>query len=203
MRQARNDVLVFSHDDIDIASTDFAARLLQSLVSHDVIGVAGTRRLMGEAWHFASHPHLHGQVGVAVEGGGYQVNLYGVAQAESGGLQALDGLFLAARREIAQRIGFDEVTFDGWHLYDMDFSFRAWVEGLDCATRNDLLIVHPSRGAYDEKWHEYSLRFLDKHKGRLAPAANRFPEFVTASVRSTAEWQLMTEHLICGYSTAE
>ncbi len=197
LRRARNDVVVFSHDDIEIVSADFAARLLQSLASHDVIGVAGTRKLMGTAWHFAGHPHLRGQVGTPAEGGGYLVSVYGVTQPESSGLQALDGLFLAARRDIAQRIGFDEATFDGWHFYDIDFSFRAWIEGLDCATCNHLLIRHHLGGQYDEKWHKYSLRFLDKHKGRVESVLNhRTPEFVTAAVRSVAEWQLMTEHLI-------
>ncbi|MGC2519427.1 MAG: glycosyltransferase [Burkholderiales bacterium] len=198
LRLARNDILVFSHDDIDIISTDFAARLLQSLAGHDVIGVAGTRKLMGEAWHLADHPHLQGQVGAPAEDSGYLVSIYGVTQPESGDLQALDGLFLAARRDIAQRLGFDEAMFDGWHFYDLDFSFRAWLEGLDCATCNHLLIVHPSRGRYDERWHQYSLRFLDKHKGRLEPALSRSPEFVSVPVSSAAEWQLMTEHLIVG-----
>ena len=203
LRRARNDVVVFSHDDIEIVSADFAARLLQSLASHDVIGIAGTRKLMGAAWHLAGHPHLQGQVGALAEGGGYLVPIYGVTQPESGGLQALDGLFFAARRDIARRIGFDEATFDGWHFYDLDFSFRAWIEGLDCATCNHLLIVHHLVGQYDEKWHKYALRFLDKHKGRVEPALNhRTPEFVTATVRSIAEWQLMTEHLIAGTGAA-
>lgn len=196
--RARNDALVFSHDDIDIVSPDFAARLMRALARHDVVGVAGTQKMMGEAWHLADHRYLRGQVGARVEGGGYQVNIYGVAEPESGGLQALDGLFLAARRDIARRIGFDDAIFDGWHFYDVDFSFRACLEGLDCATCNHLLIEHHLIGQYDEVWHKYSLRFREKHKAHLAPALNSEPEFVTAMVRSASEWRLMTEHLIAG-----
>jgi len=75
------------------------------------------------------------------------VTLYDVMERETKGLQALDGLLLATRRETALRLGFDEATFDGWHLYDLDFSLRAAQAGLDCATCNDILVVHGSQAA--------------------------------------------------------
>ena len=38
-------------------------------------------------------------------------------------VQALDGLFMAARRSVIERVSFDPVTFDGFHGYDLDFSY--------------------------------------------------------------------------------
>ena len=54
------------------------------------------------------------------------MNIYGVDGAVSPGLQALDGMFFAARRDVLARCAFDEATFDGFHGYDIDFSFRAY-----------------------------------------------------------------------------
>ena len=198
LRQARHDVVVLAHDDVGILSPDFAARLLRGLSRHDLIGVAGTRKLVGGAWHFAGYPHLAGQVGMPGSGAGYVVTLYDVMEPETKGLQAVDGLLLATRRETALRLGFDEVTFDGWHHYDLDFSLRAAQAGLDCASCNDILVVHGSQGSYDEHWLKYSQRFLAKHQSHLGPLQSVFfkPELVSLPLRSVEEWRLLTQHLI-------
>lgn len=200
LRRARHDLVVFAHDDVEIVSPDFAARLLGALRRHDLIGVAGTRKLVGGAWHFAGHPHLAGQVGMPGKDGGYVVTLYEIGEPESKGLQALDGLFLATRRNAAMRLGFDEATFDGWHLYDLDFSLRASSAGMDCATCNGILAVHGSQGAYDDAWLKYAQRFVDKHKGRVEPMQGlEFrPELVSLHLRSIEEWRLLTQHMIEG-----
>ncbi len=46
------------------------------------------------------------------------------------GIQALDGVFMAMRRKVATSIPFDEALFDHFHLYDLDFSFRAYRQDL-------------------------------------------------------------------------
>ena len=198
LRQARHDIVVLAHDDVGILSPDFAARLLRGMSRHDLVGIAGARKLVGGAWHFAGYPHLAGQVGMPGGDGGYVVTLYDVTERETKGLLALDGLLLATRRETALRLGFDEITFDGWHLYDLDFSLRASQAGLDCATCNDILAVHDSQGSYDEQWLKYAQRFLDKHKSRLGPMQSVFfkPELVSLPLRSAGEWRLLTQHLI-------
>ena len=196
--RAHHEIVVFAHDDVDILSPDFAARLLRGISRHDLVGVAGTRKLVGGAWHFAGHPHLAGQVGMPGAEGGYVVTLYDVMERETKGLQALDGLLLATRRDSALRLGFDEATFDGWHLYDLDFSLRAAQEGLDCATCNDILAVHDSQGSYDDRWLEYAQRFHAKHQGLVGPMQSVFfkPELVSLPLRSAEEWRLLTQHLI-------
>lgn len=198
LHAARGDIVVFAHDDARILSADFAARLLGALARHDVVGVAGSRTLLGGAWHFAGHPHVCGQIAMPGDDSGRIVTLYEVGRPESAGLQVLDGVFLAARRETALRVGFDEARFDGWHLYDIDFSYRAAQMGLDCASCNKLLLVHSSRGGYNADWLKYSQRFLDKHKDTVAPMQALFykPQLVSLSVRSVEEWRLLTEHLM-------
>jgi tetratricopeptide (TPR) repeat protein len=192
---AANEFVVFAHDDVEIASPDFAARLLSGLRHHDVLGIAGTDRIKGGAWHFAGHPHLHGQIAMPAATG-LVVTLYGVTSVSCGKLLALDGLLLATRRDTALRIGFDAQTFDGWHLYDLDFTLRAARSGLDCAACSDILAVHASQGSYDQEWIRYSERFIAKHRLERGAGIFHQPELVSLPVRSVDEWRLMTEHLI-------
>lgn len=200
LQRARHDVVLFAQDDIDILSPDFAARLLRAICRHALVGIAGTRKLVGGAWHFAGYPHLAGQIGRPNGEGRYVVTLYDVTERETKGLQAVDGLLFATRRDTALRLGFDESGFDGWHLYDLDFSLRAAQAGLDCASCNDILVAHESQAGNDAPWRRYAQRFLDKHQGRLGSLQNIVfkPELVALPLRSAAEWRLLTEHLIGG-----
>lgn len=165
---ARGDALVFSHDDVEILSPDFAARLLGHLASYDIVGIAGTTRLIGGAWHLSGHPFDYmlvvaphpesGKLVMLISGGSPLV----VAGA------ALDGVFIAARAAVARSLRFDEATFDHFHLYDLDFTFRASLAGHRVAVCRDLVLIHHSQGRYDPKWDEQRRRFERKFAGRLA-----------------------------------
>ena len=195
---ARHELIVFSHDDVEIVSQDFAALLLPRMRAHGLLGVAGTKKMVGGAWHFAGYPNLRGQIGMRGEDGGYVVTLYGVQQPVSDGIQALDGLLFAVQRDVALRLGFDEAAFDAWHLYDLDFSLRAAQGGVTCGTCNDILVVHGSQGRYDDEWLEYAQRFMSKHQERIGPMQAVFeqPVLVSLPLRSADEWRLMTGHLM-------
>jgi len=86
----------------------------------------------------------------------------------------LDGVLLAGRRELFAAVPFDAGTFDGFHLYDVDWSARAAAAGFRLAAAGDLLLVHHSRGRYDERWRTYADRFCAKHAlAGIPPSAQR------------------------------
>lgn len=156
------DVVIFSHDDIEIAAPDFAARLLRHLSTHDVVGVAGTSRLIGVNWNSAGWPRLHGCVAHGEQGGnGFFFHCFGPPPQAA--VQAVDGLFIAAKREVCEAIPFDATTFDGFHLYDLDFSYRAFLAGFRIAIAWDIPIIHASSGRLDAAWQKYAQKFLAKH----------------------------------------
>lgn len=168
--RARGDVLVFTHDDIELLSPDFAARLAAHLAMHDVVGIAGTRRLCGGGWYFAGHPHdFMLVVSPHTDTGRPTMVIEGAGPLVVDGIQALDGVLLATRAEVARSLTFDETTFDGFHLYDLDFAFRAHLAGLRLAVCRDLVLLHASSGRYDAAWETYRARFERKFAGRLAP----------------------------------
>jgi GT2 family glycosyltransferase len=77
-------------------------------------------------------------------------------------MQAIDGVFMAATRRVCQAIPFDQATFDGFHFYDLDFSFRAYRAGFKLGIARDILIIRDSMGVLDAGWVHYSKRFVGK-----------------------------------------
>jgi hypothetical protein len=93
-------------------------------------------------------------------------------------------------------VRFDELTFDGWHFYDIDFTFSAFLAGFRLGIRTDLLVRHDSIGNFDERWTYYAQRFLAKHGSNLASADGGVkPQMVGIKLASEEEWIAVTRHL--------
>jgi cellulose synthase/poly-beta-1,6-N-acetylglucosamine synthase-like glycosyltransferase len=170
MERSTGEFLIFSHDDIEILTPDFCTRLLAHLESFDLVGVAGTSRLLDGRWISAGQPWIHGQVMErAPTEDGLVLTVFGPPEQRArGSIQALDGVFLAARRRAAESLRFDEKMFDGFHLYDIDFSYRTHLAGLRVGVCNDILIYHDSLGRATGPWPHYQKLFEEKFRGRLA-----------------------------------
>jgi GT2 family glycosyltransferase len=174
LRRARGELIVCCHDDIGLLCDDFADRLRRHLAVHDLVGVAGTDRVSGPAWHWTGPPHTASWVSLPRPDGSIVAGLLGTTAPVLRRAQALDGVFLAGRRAAFERVGFDADTFDGFHFYDLDLSYRAHLAGLDCAVALDLLIWHQSGGDFRATWSEYADRFVTKFP-ELKPEAPPAP----------------------------
>ena len=119
------DNIIFSHDDIEILSPNLAAIVASRLAQFDLIGVAGATRLVHADFGMAGPPDTFGQVAFPQPNGSFRILVLSHARRVVGNIKVMDGLFLAARRDVIHRLGFDQALFDGFHLYDADFTFRA------------------------------------------------------------------------------
>lgn len=185
LAQARGDICIFAHDDIEILTGDVGTTLHRQLQTADVIGVAGTTRLHGMGWANSGIEFAYGAIasGVADD---YEVALFGAAVPLQTGLRALDGVFLATRRELAAAVGFDAQTFDGWHGYDTDFTLRSYLAGYRVAVSLDLMLIHASPANVDAEWLRYDERFRQKHGAHLTPSARPWYE-IRKRVRTREE----------------
>jgi GT2 family glycosyltransferase len=170
MRRAKGDSFVFSHDDIEFLSDDVGGTVARHLSEWDVVGVAGTTRMHAMGWANSGIRYARGVVTQRVPGG-YEVKFLGAPQMVNGAIQGMDGVFFATRRDVAEKIGFDEATFDGWHGYDTDFTFRCHLAGYRLAVCLDIRLIHFSEGRVDDAWATYAERFQEKHATHLAPDA--------------------------------
>lgn len=165
IQQSSGDILIFSHDDILIIDPDFHEKIVSRLASYDVLGFAGTNRLITGTWFGAGQPYLHGVISHArPKEAKLSIDIFGVADwPVISDIKAVDGLCIIAKREVAVSIGFDAATFDGFHLYDLDFSFSAYRAGYKLAVCCDIPIIHESTGQFDSKHQEFANRFISKH----------------------------------------
>jgi hypothetical protein len=147
-------------------------------------------------WAAAGHPHLHGACVFPVSGEAANLVIYGIDAPFVGGIQALDGMFFAARREVLERVVFDEETFDGFHGYDIDFTFSAQKAGFRVAVNNRFLVLHRSAGGFGDAWLGYRDRFVRKHFGSVRLPLPQRPVFIQSPFPSVedvaAAWDIPT-----------
>lgn len=160
----RHEIVVFAHDDVELASFRPFDLIAAALQGNDIVGVAGTRHVCGPAVMWAGHPHVHGWVAYPAREGdaGWDASLFSLEGGLLGGMRALDGLIFATRREVVRRVGFDAAIFDGFHFYDLDFTYRAWRAGLRLAVCTDVIAIHASEGHFGADWQRYAGRFKAK-----------------------------------------
>ena len=102
----------------------------EGALEHDeIVGIAGTRLPNAPAVLWAGQPHVHGSLAYPAPTG-CKGAIYSLASGVLPRMQASDGVILAVRRQAALSVGLDAQTFDGFHLYDLDFTYRAHLRGL-------------------------------------------------------------------------
>lgn len=168
LAQARGEIVIFSHDDIEIWTPEFLPRLKRHMERFDAVGVAGTTRLIGPGWHASGPPYTFGQITHPVKDR-FSVSFYGgQGRTAVGGIQAFDGLFQAWRRDVIARVGWDERHFNGYHCYDIDCTYRAHLAGYKLGVVLDLPMFHNSGGDFGDTWKQHAQIFLQLHGARLA-----------------------------------
>ncbi len=185
LQRSRGSLLIFSHDDIEFVTPDVASRIAQHLARFDLIGIAGTTKLLDARWISAGDPFCFGLVIYPEGDNQFSFRYVGRGPLAVPGIQALDGCFLACRREVAETVGFDAETFDGFHLYDMDFTFGAYAAGFELGVCRDLPLIHASTGNFDPSWEIYRKRFEAKFHDRLPRAAPGESSMLLATIPRT------------------
>lgn len=168
--RSRGDILIFSHDDLEFLDpATWLPRLKAHLQSYDMIGLAGTTKLISAGWAMAGPPYTFGQVG---ERDGrmapFRALLCAVPAPAIAGMQAIDGLFMATHRHVVDGVRFDQETFDGFHVYDIDFSFSVFRAGFRVGVAADLPVLHHSQGTFGGEWQRYAEKFLRKRQAELS-----------------------------------
>jgi len=198
--RSRGGVVAFAHDDTRVAGAHFAARLADALQSADVVGVAGATRVTSPALLGSGHPSLHGVIThLAQDALPCEFAVLSLAGPRVTGAQALDGVFIAARREWIARVGFDAATCDGFHFYDLDFTYRAHSAGARLTIACDLALLHASRGRLDERYAEAQRRFAARHTA-LAAAPSPHRHWYTLPVADAAQACALHDALLAAWA---
>jgi GT2 family glycosyltransferase len=177
VRSAIGKIIIFCHDDIEFLDSNTLEFIKEDLDFFDIVGVAGTSRLMEGRWHISGKKYIHGYVAHPLNerSTDYQICVYGNSSKFHivKNIQALDGLFFAVKNSVCSDVRFDE-SFNGFHLYDLDFTYAAYLKGYRIAIDHRIPILHHSGGRYDAIWKIFYDKFNTKYSNVLYPKLEVF-----------------------------
>lgn len=160
VQQAKGDLLCFCHDDVLFRSNDWG-RAVCSHFERDsrlgVLGVAGSHFLPSTPMYWSSSPFIS-EHNLDNDNGNILEFFHDDFFLESHSVEvvAVDGLCFFIPRRLFDFIRFDEISYSGFHLYDMDICLQAISNGCSVKVCNDILIEHAwsESGSSSKKGYE-------------------------------------------------
>jgi GT2 family glycosyltransferase len=162
LKEAKHDIIVFLHDDIQIKNQKWGVKLLNHFNTSDygIIGVAGTTEIgaSGTWWD-----KFNLMVGIVEHKQDNKTHTSKYCKNFGDKIiqtVMVDGLFFAVdRKKIVYN--FDK-TIPGFHFYDVDFTFGNHINGVKVGVIFDIRILHNSVGKVNEQWNVNRLNFVNK-----------------------------------------
>lgn len=162
--RSKGDIAVFIPEDVYFMKIGWGAVLEKKFAdpSLSAVGVAGTQYLMHSSPSLtaAGRPFIKGRVVYHLQNGDFFAVVY---SKENGDFEvvACDEAFLAVPRRHLAHAWFDQETFDGEYLAELDLCMQLRHCGRLLVT-TDILVKKRSQAQFDKVWQEYSRRFMDK-----------------------------------------
>lgn len=175
--KAKGEVLCFVHEDVLFLRAGWGKLLSDKAAEPNtgIIGAVGcamkTRTLSGMMQNqYGEIPLITCREGETPQKGPQQFSRSGLDWAP---VIIVDGVLLFMRRNLWEQFHFDEETFKGFHLYDMDLSTQVATSGYTNYICNRIEMAHFTRGNYKNGWYEDTLKYHKKWKQVLPLYVNR------------------------------
>ena len=175
-KQSNYDILCFMHEDISFETHNWGGKVLQLFEENNklgLLGVAGSnyKPVIPCGWS-APYADIHGQtmyMRLIQSFKNKKVDQFVNNNPKNEILSkvvSIDGVWFCTRKHIAEEIGFDEITFKGFHCYDVDFSLGVF-QKYDVAVTFEILLRHFSEGSFDFNWVSECIKLHNKWKNLL------------------------------------
>ena len=168
LKQAKNDIVVFCHDDITIETKQWGKKLEKLFNNNEefgIIGVAGTKH-MSETGRWWDKPQtMFGRVKHTHEGKSWLSSYSDDLGDNIEETIIVDGVWFAVNKSRLKK-DFDE-SVEGFHFYDVDFCMQNRLEGVKVGVITKIRINHMSIGQTNQEWEDNRKIFADKYKDEL------------------------------------
>lgn len=168
LAEAKYDIVVFMHDDVEIMTKNFAKKLVKMFnknPEYGIIGAAGGKNIPESGKWWEDKRKMYGRVYHTHEGKTW-LSAYSPDQNDRVVETAMvDGLFFAIdKRKI--KVNFDE-TVEGFHFYEITFCIQNYLEGVKIGVFTNIKLNHMSIGATNDEWERNRVTFSEKFSDNL------------------------------------
>jgi hypothetical protein len=170
---ARFGILCFMHEDIIIKTQNWGA-ILYKIFKNDtnigLVGVAGAayKSLSPSPWsgYGIDTKHINLLQSYKHQLTEAQLLYRNPQNVKLATVACIDGVFMCTTKNVFSDHKFDEDTFKGFHIYDVDFSLNIG-QTYKVSVTFDILLNHLSEGSYNKAWLLDNLKLHEKWKNIL------------------------------------
>lgn len=171
--KARYDVLLFVHEDVLFQTKNWGEKLLDYFEKDNslgLIGIAGSKykSSVPSGW-FSGIEALDCCNILHVDSNNQKLPMYfnPVLGSPIQDVVVLDGVLLCCKKNVWQQVKFDEILLKGFHLYDIDFSFRV-AQKFKVIVSFEIDLIHLTEGGnFGNEWVNNTLLWHSKKQSSL------------------------------------
>ena len=168
LNQAKNDIVVFCHDDLTIETKQWGNKLLKQFEKnpeYGIIGVAGSKYMAESGQWWADKKKMYGRVQHTHEGKSWLSAYSADLGHELEEVVVVDGLFFAVDKT-KLKTTFNE-SVEGFHFYDVTFCFENHLKGVKIGVSTLVRVNHQSIGMTNQSWEDNRIAFAENFKDNL------------------------------------
>ena len=164
LEKSTNDIVVLCHDDIYFEKGNWGNKLMKHFKrnpEYGILGVAGSTKLPMSGKWWEDPRRMRGIVNHEHEGKKWE-SKYSPSQSNKlDDVVLVDGLFMVLNKKNIKKTFNEEVK--GFHMYDVDFCFRNFIEDVKIGVLYDIRITHLSIGQTNQQWEKNREEFAERN----------------------------------------
>jgi Glycosyltransferase like family len=168
LNMAKNNHVVFCHDDIEIETKQWGNKLIKLFEKNPefgIIGVAGTKYMSKTGQWWEKRNKMYGRVAHTHEGKTWLTSYSEDLGHNIEETVVVDGVWFAIDKTKIKKT-FNE-SVEGFHFYDVNFCFENYLEGVKIGVTTMIRINHKSIGMTNDEWENNRQQFADRFKDNL------------------------------------
>ncbi len=174
LEKSQNDIVVLCHDDIYFDSKNWGSKVLNHFKRNDnygILGLAGTTIMPKTGRWWDDFSKMKGIVNHEHEGRKWE-SKYSISKGnELDDVVLVDGLFIVVNKKNIKQTFNEDIK--GFHFYDVDFSFRNFLDDVKIGVMYDVRVTHKSIGQTNDQWEKNREIFAEKYKDVLPVKVKR------------------------------
>ena len=168
LNKSSNDIVILCHDDIYFDTKNWGNKILNHFKrnkDYGILGLAGTTNIPKSAKWWEDFSKMKGIVNHEHEGKKWESKYSASKGNQLDDVVLVDGLFIVINKKNIKQNFNEEIK--GFHFYDVDFSFRNFIEDVKIGVMYDVRVTHKSIGQTNEQWEKNREIFAEKYKDIL------------------------------------